>query len=73
MNSIATMFGIAGLLLLLLVIFPVLGAVSGWLALSIGIIGLIFSTFSRKKSGRTLNIIVIAIALVRLLIGKGLL
>lgn len=71
MNILSTIFGIVGLILLILVIIPVLGAIGSWLALVVAIMGLILGAFSRKKTGRNLNIIVILIALLRLWIGGG--
>ncbi len=72
MNILSKIVGIVGLILLIvLLIFPVLGAVGSWIALPIGIFGLILGAFSRKSSGRTLNIVLIIIALVRLWLGGG--
>ncbi len=73
MNILAKIFGIVGLIILIVfLIFPVVGAIGSWIALLLGIFGLILGAFSRKSSGRTLNIVVIVIALVRLLLGGGL-
>lgn len=71
MNIISTILGVVGLILLVLVILPILGAIGSWIALVVSIVGLLFGVFSRKNSGRNLNIVVIIIAVLRLWIGGG--
>ncbi len=74
MNVISKLIGIIGLIILVVfLIFPVLGALSSWLALILGIVGLILGAFSSKDTGRTINIVVIIIALVRIFLGGGVL
>ncbi len=72
MNIFSTIFGVVGLVLFVLTMFfPILGAIGSWISLPIGILGLIFGAFSRKKSGRNINIVLIILTVFRLWLGGG--
>jgi hypothetical protein len=53
-------------------ILPGLGA-SLWLTLSLCLVGVIFGAFPRRKIGLTINVAVAIVAMLRLLLGGGIL
>ncbi len=69
MNVVSIVLGVLGIIFLIVMIIPIIGAVGSWIALILGFLGLIFGAISRKTSGRTLNIVVIIVAVLRLVFG----
>ncbi len=70
LNLLSLVIGAVSLLLTLLAFFPLLGW-ANWFILPLPIIGLALGALSRGKSGRNLNLVVIIIAVVRLMLGGG--
>jgi hypothetical protein len=69
-NTISLLIGVLALLLVLLAFIPFLGA-ANWIIVPLAVIGLAFGAMSDKTSGRNLNIVVIAVGVVRLWLGGG--
>lgn len=70
MNVIAIVLGILAILIVLLTgIIPVIGAIFAWIALAIGVIGLIFGLLSKRTNGRNIAILACALAVLRLALG----
>jgi hypothetical protein len=72
MNLISILIGFVALVLALVGLIPLVGIVN-WIAIPIALVGLIIGNFADSKSGRNFNLIVLAIAAVRLFLGGGLL
>ena len=70
MNTLSLIIGLIAAVLAFVAFFPFIGWLY-WLIIPVALLGLIFGMFSKKTSGRTLNIIVILIGLVRLMLGGG--
>lgn len=70
MNAISVVIGAVALLAAFVAFFPLLGWLY-WAIIPVAIIGLIFGLMAEKTTGRTINIIVILVGLVRLSIGGG--
>lgn len=73
MNLISVVIGILGALGLLLGFLPLLGWVNWFVSLPLGVIGLIVGVLGKSRGGTTLNVVVIALAALRLMLGGGLL
>jgi hypothetical protein len=69
-NTISLLVGVLALLLALLAFIPFLGA-ANWIIVPLAVVGLAFGAMSDKTSGRNLNIVVIAVGVVRLWLGGG--
>ena len=67
------MLGILGLLGLLAGFLPLLGWVNWFLTLPPAVLGLLLGVLARDQGAITLNVVVIALAALRLLLGGGLL
>ncbi|MFT4033293.1 MAG: hypothetical protein QM669_12800 [Siphonobacter sp.] len=72
LNIISILIGIIAFIIALVGLFPFVGIVN-WAAIPIAFIGLVIGTFSSIKTGRTLNLIVLAVAMLRLILGGGIL
>lgn len=70
LNLVSLAIGVVALVLSLLAFLPFLGW-ANWFILPLPIIGLVIGLFSTSKSGRTLNLVVIVIGIVRLSLGGG--
>lgn len=70
LNLISLVLGGVSLILVALAFIPFLGW-ANWLIVPMAIVGLAFGAMSDSKSGQNLNIVVIAIGIVRLLLGGG--
>ena len=70
MNLISILIGLVALPGALLAFLPLLGWMY-WLIVPIAILGLAFGALSSHRSGRNLNLVVIAVGVVRLVIGHG--
>ncbi|MFA8433523.1 MAG: hypothetical protein ACEPOZ_03305 [Marinifilaceae bacterium] len=72
MNLISTLIGLIALLIVGIgMFFPLIGAILSWIGLALALVGIIFGVLSRKTGGRTLNLVVILLALFRLYLGGG--
>ncbi|MGB3722683.1 MAG: hypothetical protein WA979_07685 [Pacificimonas sp.] len=74
LNFLSVLVGLVALtLLVILFIFPVLGAVGSWVALPIAALGGALGALSSSNGGRNFNIFILALAVLRLWIGGGIL
>ncbi len=71
LNIVSILVGLVALIFAIPGLIPLLGWMN-WLALPIGVVGLVIGFLSSKNTGRNLNIIVLVIAAIRLSIGGGL-
>jgi hypothetical protein len=69
-NLISILIGLFALLLAFFAFFPFLGW-AYWLILPIAVVGLVFGVISSKTTGRNLNLVVIAVGVLRLMLGGG--
>ena len=69
-NLLSLAIGIVAFLLAAIAFIPPLGA-ANWLIVPLALIGCVIGMLSRSTSGRNLNLVVIAIGIVRLSIGHG--
>jgi hypothetical protein len=69
-NILSLLIGVIALILLIPAFIPLLGW-ANWIIIPIATIGLALGAVSDKTSGRNLNIVVIAIGVIRLLLGGG--
>lgn len=71
-NVVSLVIGAVALVMALVSLIPLLGW-GNWFVVPVAAVGLLFGLVSRSSAGRTLNLVVLGIALVRLMIGGGLL
>ena len=69
-NLLSLAIGLVAFILSLVAFIPPLGA-ANWLIVPLAAIGLVIGLMSDNKAGRTLNLVVIAIGIVRLMLGGG--
>ncbi len=69
-NAISLVIGLVAGIIALFGIIPFVGW-ANWFVLPIAGVGLLLGLISRGKEGQILNVVVIAVALVRLSIGGG--
>jgi hypothetical protein len=72
MNVLSTIIGIMALIIALVGFIPLLGWLN-WLAIPVAVVGLVLGLMSRETSGRNINLVVLALAAVRLGLGGGIL
>lgn len=72
MNIISIIVGVVVLLFALIGTIPLLGALN-WLLIPMALVGAAIGALSSHKSGRNLNLVLLAYCTVRLIIGHGLL
>jgi hypothetical protein len=70
MNVISSIIGIIALLIALVGFLPLLGWLN-WLALPTAVVGLVIGLMSKETSGRNINMVVLALAIIRLVLGGG--
>jgi hypothetical protein len=70
LNALSILVGLVALVLGIFAFLPLLGW-AYWLIVPIALVGLVLGVLSRRRSGRNLNLIVIAIGVLRLMIGGG--
>ena len=70
LNLLSLIIGAVALLLVIPAFIPLLGW-ANWLIVPIAAVGLALGMLSRRTSGRNLNLLVIVIAIVRLMLGGG--
>jgi hypothetical protein len=72
MNVVSTVIGIVALIIALIGFIPLLGWLN-WFAIPLAVVGLVVGLMSRATSGRNINLVVLALAAVRLALGGGIL
>ena len=70
LNVLSLLIGIVACLIAAFGIIPFVGW-ANWFVIPIAGLGLVLGLISRRKEGQILNVVVIAIALVRLSLGGG--
>ncbi|SNS27516.1 hypothetical protein [Sphingopyxis indica] len=71
LNILSIFIGLIALILAIPAFIPLLGW-ANWIIIPIAIVGLALGAMSSSNAGRNLNIVVIAIGVVRLMLGGGL-
>ena len=69
-NIVSILIGLVTLALGLIAFTPFLGSLN-WIVVPIGIVGAAIGALSRHRSGRNLNLVLVAIFTVRLWLGAG--
>ena len=72
LNIVSIFIGLIALILAIPAFIPLLGW-ANWLVIPIAVVGLALGAMSSSNAGRNLNIVVIAVGVVRLMLGGGLL
>ncbi|WP_102126825.1 hypothetical protein [Deinococcus planocerae] len=72
-NTLSIVAGVLAALALLLGFIPLLGWTNWFLTLPLAILGLIFGAVGRSRQGQVLNLVLIALAALRLFLGGGVL
>ena len=72
MNVLSGIIGIVALIIALVGFIPLLGWLN-WFAIPVAVVGLVLGLLSRQTSGRNINLVVLALAAVRLALGGGIL
>lgn len=71
-NLVSLIIGVVAFVFALVAFLPLLGW-ANWLIIPLAMIGAFFGVLSRGTAGRNLNLFVIAIGVVRLILGFGIL
>lgn len=69
-NMISLALGLIALVLVVVAFIPLLGW-ANWIIVPIAVVGLAIGAMSDGTSGRNLNIVVVAIGVIRLMLGGG--
>jgi hypothetical protein len=69
-NTLSILIGVIALILVVIAFIPLLGW-ANWVIIPVAVVGLALGAMSDKTSGRNLNIVVIAVGVIRLLLGGG--
>jgi hypothetical protein len=72
MNVFSVIIGIVALIVALVGFIPLLGWLN-WFVIPGAVVGLVLGLLSKKTSGRNINIVVLALAIIRLALGGGIL
>jgi hypothetical protein len=72
MNVLSTMIGLVALAIALIGFIPLLGWLN-WFAIPLAVVGLVLGLLSQTTSGRNINLVVLALAIIRLALGGGIL
>jgi hypothetical protein len=72
MNVLSAIVGLVALIIALVGFIPLLGWLN-WFAIPLAVMGLVLGLLSRKTSGRNINLVVLALAIIRLALGGGIL
>ena len=72
MNVCSTILGLIALTIALVGFIPLLGWLN-WFAIPLAVVGLVLGLLSQKTSGRNVNLVVLALAIIRLALGGGIL
>ena len=71
MNLLSILVGLFALLWALVAFLPLFGWMY-WFVIPLAVIGFVLGAVSRGRAGRTINLVVIVVGVVRLMIGGGL-
>lgn len=69
-NILSILIGLVALLFAVPGIIPLLGILN-WIAIPIGVVGAAFGVLSSKNAGRNFNLFILIVAVLRLMIGGG--
>lgn len=72
MNVISVIIGLVALVIALVGFIPLLGWLN-WFVIPGAVVGLVLGLMSKKTGGRNINIVVLALAIIRLALGGGIL
>jgi hypothetical protein len=72
MNVCSTLLGLMALIIALVGFIPLFGWLN-WFAIPLAVVGLVLGLLSQKTSGRNINLVVLALAIIRLALGGGIL
>lgn len=72
LNIVSILIGLFALLCAIPAFIPFLGALN-WIVVPIAVVGLAIGALSSRNGGRNLNLVVVAIGLIRLFLGGGIL
>jgi hypothetical protein len=72
MNILSTVIGLMALAIALVGFIPLLGWLN-WFVIPGAVVGLVLGLLSQKTSGRNINLVVLALAMIRLALGGGIL
>jgi hypothetical protein len=72
MNVMSVIIGLIALLIALVGFIPLLGWLN-WFVIPGAVVGLVLGLMSKKTSGRNINLVVLALAIIRLALGGGIL
>lgn len=70
MNVISILIGIVCFVLMALGMIPFLGWIQ-WLTMAAAVIGIIFGALSKEKAGLYINVSVLVVAIIRTMMGGG--
>lgn len=70
MNALSTIIGILALIGALVGFIPLLGWLN-WGVIPLAVVGLVLGLIARENTGRNINLVVLAVAVVRLSLGGG--
>lgn len=69
-NIVSLAIGVIALIFVVVAFIPLLGW-ANWIIVPLAVVGLAIGATSPSKAGRNLNIVVIAIGVIRLMLGGG--
>ena len=72
LNIVSILIGLLSLVIVIPAQIPLLGA-ANWLALPLIAVGIVVGQLSSRNTGRNLNLVILAIAVIRLMLGGGVL
>ncbi|MXO93724.1 hypothetical protein GRI62_08905 [Erythrobacter arachoides] len=72
LNIVSILVGLLSLVIVIPSQIPLLG-IGNWLALPLLAVGIVIGQLSSKNTGRNLNLVILAIAVIRLMLGGGVL
>ncbi|MGH8064550.1 MAG: hypothetical protein ACRERE_04800 [Candidatus Entotheonellia bacterium] len=72
MNVLSSIIGLMALSIALVGFIPLLGWLN-WFVIPGAVVGLVLGLLSQKTSGRNINLVVLALAMIRLALGGGIL
>jgi hypothetical protein len=72
MNVLSIIIGLTALIIALVGFIPLLGWLN-WFVIPGAVVGLVLGLLSQKTSGRNINLVVLALAIIRLALGGGML
>jgi hypothetical protein len=72
MNVFSTIIGLVALILALVGFIPLVGWLN-WFVIPLAVVGLVLGLLSKKTRGRNINLVVLALAIFRLVVGGGIL